>query len=146
MTTTQSIITEDLQAYESVMWFTSSYLIAMASLAPVAGRLSAIFSPRSLVIPVSLFFASGGIITALAHSFGVFIVGRVLAGLGGAGIMTLSVILVLELTSRRRRGLFIGLVNAGFTIGLSFGAVVYGAVVPLTGWVSKSVTAPEDSC
>ena len=136
MTMTQSAIAEELDAYEDAMWFTSSYLIATSSLAPMAGRLAAIFSPRGLVLPVGCFFAVGGLVTSQAHSFAELVLGRVLTGLGGAGIMTLSVVLVLELVSRRRRGLFIGLVNAGFTVGLSFGAVVYGAALPATGWVS----------
>jgi len=48
--------------------------------------------------------------------------------------MTLSLILVIQLTSKRRRGLMIGLTNAGFTIGLSTGAIAYGALMPLIGW------------
>jgi MFS family permease len=139
MTMAQSVIAEELEAYENAMWFTSSYLITTSSLSPIAGRLATIFSPRTLVLPVAVFFALGGLITSQAHSFGVFILGRVFTGLGGAGIMTLSVVLVLELTSKRRRGLFIGLVNAGFTIGLSVGAVVFGAVLPAVGWVSTTL-------
>ncbi|GJC98328.1 major facilitator superfamily transporter [Colletotrichum higginsianum] len=134
MTMTQSVVAEDLEAYADAMWFTSSYLISMASLAPLFGRLATIFSPRSLVLPLGCFFAAGGVVTSQAPSFWVFIAGRILTGMGGAGIMTLSVILVLELVGKRRRGVFVGLVNAGFTIGLSFGAVVYGALLPVIGW------------
>ncbi len=50
--------------------------------------------------------------------------------------MTVSFILVLELSGKKRRGLFIGLVNTGFTTGVSIGAVVAGALLPVTGWVS----------
>nr|XP_036589320.1 MFS multidrug transporter [Colletotrichum truncatum]KAF6801325.1 MFS multidrug transporter [Colletotrichum truncatum] len=134
MTMTQSVIAEELKAYEGAMWFTSSYLISMASLAPLIGRLATIFPPRNLVMPLGGCFAVGGVITATAHSFWVLIFGRIVTGMGGAGIMTLSVILVLELVSKKRRGVFVGLVNAGFTIGLSFGAVVYGALLPVIGW------------
>ncbi|GJC79344.1 efflux pump dotC [Colletotrichum liriopes] len=134
MTMTQSVVAEDLEAYADAMWFTSSYLISMASLAPLFGRLATIFSPRSLVLPLGGFFALGGVVTSQAPSFWVFIAGRILTGMGGAGIMTLSVILVLELVGKKRRGVFVGLVNAGFTIGLSFGAVVYGALLPVIGW------------
>ncbi|KAF6824019.1 MFS multidrug transporter [Colletotrichum plurivorum] len=134
MTMTQSVIAEELKAYEGAMWFTSSYLISMASLAPLVGRLATIFPPRNLVLPLGGCFAVGGVVTAAARSFWVLVLGRIITGAGGAGIMTLSVILVLELVSKKRRGVFIGLVNAGFTIGLSFGAVVYGALLPVIGW------------
>jgi len=45
-------------------------------------------------------------------------------------------VLVLELANGKRRGLFIGLVNSGFTFGVSMGAVIAGALLPVTGWVS----------
>lgn len=134
MTMVQSAIAEELEAYELVMWFTSAYLITVASGAPLAGRLATIFSPGTMILFSGFLFAIGAIVTSQAHSFAVFILGRVIIGVGGSGIMTLSLILVLQLTSRRRRGLFIGLVNMGFTVGVSAGAVVFGALLPVMGW------------
>lgn len=138
MTMTQSTIAADLDAYEGAMWFTSAYLIAVASMSPLVGRLAMVFSPGVMTLASSLFFTVGALVSSQAMSFAVFILGRVLVGIGGAGVMTLSMILVLQLTSKRRRGLFIGLVNAGFTIGLSTGAVVFGALLPTMGWVSNN--------
>ncbi|RFU25288.1 hypothetical protein B7463_g11051, partial [Scytalidium lignicola] len=134
ITTTQSDITADLDAFASANWFTSAYLIATASLAPLTGRLAQIFSPRSCIFVSSLFFSLGAIITSQARSLHVFLLGRATSGVGGAGIMTISLILVLELSERKKRGLFVGLVNTGFTSGVSLGAVIAGALVQLTGW------------
>lgn len=50
--------------------------------------------------------------------------------------MTLTLILVIELAGTKRRGLFLGLTNAGFTTGVALGAVVAGVLVGITGWVS----------
>ncbi|RYP59369.1 hypothetical protein DL770_010213 [Monosporascus sp. CRB-9-2] len=134
MTMAQSVIAAELDAYEKASWFTSSFLIALSSCAPLAGRLASIFSPRSMVLVSSLLFAIGSLVTSQAHAFWVFIVGRVITGVGAAAVMVLAVILVLELTTKRRRGLFIGLVNAGVTSGVSLGAVVFGALISSTGW------------
>ncbi|KAI1850241.1 hypothetical protein JX266_004099 [Neoarthrinium moseri] len=134
MTMAQSTIAADLDAYEEAIWFTAAYLIAMASFGPLAGRLAAIFSPRTIILVTSCFFVVGGLVTARAYSLPVFILGRVMTGIGGAGIFVLAMILVLELTSKRKRGLFVGLVNSGFTTGVSLGAVVFGALIPITGW------------
>lgn len=134
MTMVQSAIAEELEAYELATWFTSAYMIAMASSAPLAGRLATIFSPGFMILASGLSVATGGIVTSQAGSFAVFTMGRVLTGVGGGGVMTLSLILVLQLTSRRRRGLFVGMVNLGFTLGVSFGAVVFGALQPVLGW------------
>jgi predicted MFS family arabinose efflux permease len=130
----QSSIAEELEAYELATWFTSAYMIAVASSAPLAGRLATIFSPGLMILGSGLSLAVGAIVTSQAGSFAVFTLGRVLTGIGGGGVMTLSLILVLQLTSRRRRGLFVGMVNLGFTVGVSFGAVVFGALLPVLGW------------
>lgn len=136
MTIIQGTIAAELEAYDAAMWFTTAYLIAASSLAPLAGRLTTIFSPRALALPIALFVAAGSLVSSRARSTAAFITGRVLTGVGAAGVMTLALVLVLELTSKTSRGLFIGLVNAGFTVGVSGGAVLYGAALPLIGWVS----------
>ena len=57
--------------------------------------------------------------------------------------MTVSLILVLELSTKKRRGLHIGLVNSVFTMGVSFGAVIAGALLPITGWVCFALCLPS---
>ncbi|KAM3076556.1 hypothetical protein ACMFMG_007364 [Clarireedia jacksonii] len=106
----------------------------MSSMAPVAARLAQIFSPRTCIMIAAVMFAIGGIVTSQALDLKTFLIGRAICGIGGAGILTISFILVLELTSRKRRGVFIGLVNSGFTLGVSLGAVVAGALLSVTGW------------
>jgi len=112
ITTTQSAIAADLDAYDSAMWFTGAYLISMSSVSPLAGRLAMIFSPAVMVLLSSLCFALGAVATAVAPSLAVFLFGRVLEGIGSGGIMTLCMIFVIQLTSKKRRGLWIGLTNA----------------------------------
>jgi len=136
VTTTQSKIAEDLDAFAAASWFTSAYMIAMSSTTILAGRLAQIFSPRSCVLVSSIFFGVGGVIASQGKSMQVFLLGRIVQGIGGGSIMTVSLILVLELSAKKRRGLHIGLVNSVFTMGVSFGAVIAGALLPITGWVS----------
>ncbi|EKD16548.1 putative MFS multidrug transporter [Drepanopeziza brunnea f. sp. 'multigermtubi' MB_m1] len=130
ITTTQSRIAEDLDAFAEASWFTSTYLIAMSSCSPLAAKLAEIFSPRNCVFAASILFAVGDVITSQAHTLLVFLLGRAIQGIASAGIMTTSYILVLELSGKKKRGLFIGLVNTGFTTGVSFGAVIAGALLP----------------
>ncbi|KAK0726956.1 major facilitator superfamily domain-containing protein [Lasiosphaeria miniovina] len=134
ITTTQSTIAADLDAYEYAMWFTSAYMITASSVTPLVGRLAMIFSSGPMILFSALFFSVGALVTSQAQSFVVFILGRVLVGVGAGGIMTLSLILVIQLTSKRRRGLWVGLTNAGFSMGVSTGAVVFGALLPVLGW------------
>lgn len=138
MTMTQSTIARDLNSYSSSMWFTTAYLIAASALAPLVGRLATIFPPRALVPAAAGLMALGCVCSARSATFAQFVASRVIMGLGAAGVMTLAVVFVLGLVREKRRGMFIGLVNVGFTIGLSFGAVVFGAAEPVVGWVGCS--------
>jgi predicted MFS family arabinose efflux permease len=78
--------------------------------------------------------ASGSVITSQAPRLAVFLVGRALSGVGGAAVFPVSLILIIELTSVRRRGLYIGCVNTCYTIGIALGAVIAGALDSLIGW------------
>lgn len=109
--------------------------ISLSSVTPLTGRLSAIFTPRIYVIFSSVILSIGLFITAVAPTFAVFILGRIIAGCGSAGLMSTAIILALDLSSSRRRGLFIGLINCGFTTGVASGAVLAGLLTPTWGWV-----------
>ncbi|KAJ4396043.1 hypothetical protein N0V93_000259 [Gnomoniopsis smithogilvyi] len=134
ITMIQGYIADDLDAHDKAIWFTSVFLIVVGCTSPLSGRLATIFSLRHMVLASALLFAAGAVICSRATSFVAFILGRAITGMGGGCIMTLSLILVLQLTSRKRRGLFIGMVNAGFTLGVSAGAVIFGALLPVLGW------------
>lgn len=134
LTTTQSAIAGDLDAFERTSWFTSAYLIAMSALGPLNGKLAAVFTPRITIFASTVLLAIGTITSGLANDFTGFIVGRVFTGIGASGIFTVSIIIVLELTSAKQRGLAIGLLNSGFTVGVAVGATAAGALLPVIGW------------
>ncbi|KAJ5475708.1 hypothetical protein N7539_007995 [Penicillium diatomitis] len=134
MTTAQSAIAADLDAFDQATWFTAAYLIAASSVTPLTGRLAAIFTPRLYVIFASTTLAIGLFVSAAATSLSVFLLGRAVAGLGSGGLMSIAIILAVDLASPKRRGLCIGMINAGYTTGLASGAVLAGLMVSSLGW------------
>ncbi|KAF2839255.1 MFS general substrate transporter [Patellaria atrata CBS 101060] len=134
ITTTQSTIARDLDAYEEASWFTSAYLIAMSSISPLAGRHSQLFSPRTIFLAATIIVTIGSIITGTSITFRQFIIGRAITGVGAAGVLTVATIIVLHLTTPKRRGLFLGMLNSAMTLGVSLGAVVAGGLEPKIGW------------
>jgi predicted MFS family arabinose efflux permease len=106
----------------------------MSSLAPLMGRLSQVFSPRLCMFFSTMLISIGTAITGLSNSFNMFMVGRAFTGAGGGGIFIVASIIVIQMTAPKRRGLYIGLVNTGMTVGVSLGAVIAGALEPRIGW------------
>ena len=80
----------------------------------------------------------GTIITALSMSFEAFMVGRVVTGSGAAGVLVVASIIVIQMADQKNRGLYLGFVNSGMTVGISLGAIIAGALEPRIGWVSTS--------
>ncbi|KAK3687068.1 hypothetical protein LTR37_019182 [Vermiconidia calcicola] len=130
LTTTQSEIASELDAFEKTTWFTSAYLIAMSALAPLNGKLASVFGPRICIFVSTIVLAVGCLVSSIANTFEVFIAGRSLTGVGASGIFTISIIIVLELTGSKGRGLAIGLLNSGYTVGVAVGATAAGAMLP----------------
>lgn len=63
---------------------------------------------------------------------------RLNLGTGAAGNFPIGIIAIVSLTKIERRGLFMGMMNAGFTAGIAFGAVLAGLLEPAVGWVEFS--------
>jgi len=106
----------------------------MSSTSPLNGKLSQILTPRISIFASTIILGIGTLITAFANNFAVFIAGRAVTGVGAAGIYTVSIIIVIDLSTPKRRGLFMGLLNSGFTIGVAAGATIAGALLPAMGW------------
>lgn len=111
------------------------FKIAASSVTPLAGRFAAIFTARLCLVFSSTVLAIGLFITAAAPSLAVFLLGRAVTGLGSGGLMSIAIMLILDYTSTRRRGLFIGLISTNYTVGLASGAVLAGLLTPIIGWV-----------
>lgn len=134
--TIQSSIATELQTYDpgTITWLTGAYLIAVTSLTPVAGRLSLIFTSRIYLFASIVVQSCGLLITSQAPTFAGFLFGRAITGVGSAAITPVAFILVTELTSKRRRGLFFGCINTAYTAGVACGAIIAGALEPVVGW------------
>jgi len=133
LTTVQGAIAEDLNAYDSTTWFMSTYLLAMASTGPVYGKLSYIFAARYLILFASFILAFGSLASALTRTVEPFLLGRVLGGIGAAGIVSVTQVLI-QYVPEKRRGLAQGGLNCGYTIGVASGAILAGAIQPRLGW------------
>ena len=107
----------------------------MASFTPIIGRLCEIFRPSSCLVVATTLFAFGALTAGTATGLVGFLVGRAMCGLAASATTPISTILVLQLAPVRYRGLFIGLVNSGYTFGVSLGSISAGALVETVGWV-----------
>src|SRR5262245_58797476 len=105
-------IAASLGEVERATWVVVSYLVAITIAAPVYGQLGDIFGRRRLMLVALAIFMASSLLCALARSMEMLTVGRVLQGLGGGGLMTLSQALVGETIPPRDRARYQGYLAA----------------------------------
>lgn len=115
-------------------WLASAYLIANAALQPLSGRLTDIYGRKAGLIFSNVFFAAGNLICGLARHQWVMILGRVVAGMGGGGLNTISSFVASDLVPLRKRGIYQGFGNICWGLGSGLGGVFGGWVHDRWGW------------
>lgn len=117
-------------------WLATAYLIANAACQPISGRLTDIFGRGPGLVFSNVFFAAGNLICGLATDRYAMIFGRVVAGVGGGGLMAISTFLASDLVPLRRRGIVQGIGNICYGSGAMLGGVFGGLINDRTamGW------------
>lgn len=129
-------IAEQFKVGASAQWLVTGYLIAMASLQPVAGKLGDRLGRRPLLLGGMAYFAVASLGAALAPSFGWLLAFRIQQGVAGALAFPNGAALLREAIPAARRGSRFGLVGAGAGLAAALGPPLAGLLVWLTGWQS----------
>jgi len=121
---------------ERASWVVVSYLIASTVAAPIYGRLGDAFGRRKLMYVALAVFIIASILCAAAPTIELLSLARVLQGLGGGGLMTLSQALIGEAIPPRERARYQGYLAAIAVCANSFGPVAGGYLTEHFGWRS----------
>ena len=84
-------------------WVVVSYLIASTVAAPIYGRLGDAFGRRRLMFGALFIFVAASLFCAASPTIELLALARVLQGLGGGGLMTLSQAVIGEAIPPRER-------------------------------------------
>lgn len=126
--TLSAAISSEFKSLSLLSWLATAYLIANAACQPISGRLTDIFGRGPGLVFSNVFFAVGNLICGLAQNDATMITGRVIAGIGGGGLMSISTFLCSDLVPLRERGVVQGFGNICFGTGAMLGGVFGGFV------------------
>jgi EmrB/QacA subfamily drug resistance transporter len=134
VTTAMPIMVADLGGMDHMTWVITAYLLASTIGAPIAGKLGDLYG-RKLVVQIGIFvFLAGATLAGLAHSMGVLIAGRAVQGLGGGGLIVVSMAVVADVLPARQRGQAQGLLGAVFGVSTVIGPLIGGFLVEALSW------------
>ena len=112
----------------------SGFLLGYTAVLPLIGRLADLAGTDSVFAGCLAAFAAGSVVTATAHALPVVIVGRALQGLGGGGLVPVTLAMVAARWPPDARGLPLGIVGAIQELGSVIGPLYGAAIVAVASW------------
>jgi EmrB/QacA subfamily drug resistance transporter len=117
-----------------VSWVAVAYLLTMAALMPIFGRLADIFGHKLLYVAGFVVFVVGSALCGFAPDLPILIASRILQAIGGALLSANSVAIVVSAAGPGERGRAVGVQAAAQAVGLSAGPVIGGVLLNTLGW------------
>lgn len=119
---------------EQLSWVLTSYLIAMAVMTPLSGRLAMRFGRKRLFLLSVFFFTIASMLIGMATSLTQIVAFRVLQGLAGASMMPMSQAALLDLWPRRLMPYIMAIWSSVGTIGPVVGPTLGGWLTDSYSW------------
>lgn len=129
-------IAATLGGVERVSWIVVGYLLATTVAAPVYGQLRDMLGSRRMMLIALGVFLIASLLCTVSNSIEMLTASRVLQGLGGGGLMTLSQAMIGETIPPRDRARYQGYLASILVTSSTFGPVAGGYLTHTFGWRS----------
>ncbi|MEU1314465.1 MDR family MFS transporter [Streptomyces tibetensis] len=127
-------IVSDLGGLDHLSWVVTAYLLAATAATPLWGKLGDQYGRKRLFQTAIVIFLIGSALCGAAQDMGQLIAFRALQGLGGGGLIVLSMAIVGDLVPPRERGRYQGLFGAVFGATSVLGPLLGGLFTQHLSW------------
>ena len=118
----------------TVQWITTGYLLTMGILIPVSALLIQWFSTRQLFVASLLFSIVGAIVSGMAPTFEVLLLGRIIQAIGTGLLIPLMFNTALIIFPIHRRGTVMGLIGLVLMSAPAIGPATSGLIIEMLSW------------
>ncbi|KAF8918676.1 cephamycin export protein cmcT [Mucidula mucida] len=128
------IIGSELGGGNQIGWVATSFFITSTAFQLTYGRLSDIWSRKTVLYGLMFIFFIGNLGSAFATSFIQLLVFRAIAGIGGGGMPTIGQVIVSDTVSLRERGKYQGILGISVAFANGVGPLIGGAFAQNSTW------------
>ncbi len=132
--TSLSTMARDLDGWALMSWVVSAYLVASTVTTPIYGRLSDIYGRRPVLLIAIALFVGASALCALSQTMPQLIAARVLQGVGGGGLRSVSQAAIADVVPPRERGRYQGYFASVMAVSNLFGPVLGGFFADYLTW------------
>jgi DHA2 family multidrug resistance protein len=120
---------------DEIAWVSTGYILATVIVIPLTGWLGGMFGRKRYFVGSIILFTVSSFFCGAAHSLGMLIFWRVVQGIGGGALMTVSQAVLLETFPPEEAGMAMAFFGLGVMVGPTIGPT-------LGGWITDNYTWP----
>ena len=127
-------IVGELGGLEHLSWVVTAYLLSSTASVPLFGKISDLYGRRIVFQFAIVTFLIGSVFAGLAQDMLQLIVARGIQGVGGGGLIAMSMTIIGDVVSPRERGRYQGYIGSVFALASVAGPLLGGFFVDNLTW------------
>ncbi|KZT62502.1 MFS general substrate transporter [Calocera cornea HHB12733] len=131
--TAMPTIASQFNSLNQQSWLALSYLLTSTVFQPLFGRATDLIGSRSVLFASVFVFEFGSLLCAVSQNFIWLCAARAVAGIGGAGIMVVIMVIVSQVVPLRERGNYMGIMYARLLLAVVLGPL-FGGIFASFDW------------
>ncbi|KAH8878705.1 putative efflux pump antibiotic resistance protein [Thozetella sp. PMI_491] len=127
-------ITDEFHGLSDVSWYAAAYFMTFGASQTTAGKVYTFFNLKWTFLISMLIFEVGSLICGVAPNSKTLVVGRAIAGLGGAGLSVGGTSIISLTVPPAKRPMMMGIVGMTYCIAAVLGPLLGGAFTDRVSW------------
>lgn len=134
VTTVMPTIIRDLHGLSLYGWVAGIYMLAMTIFMPILGKLADVYGRKRVYLSCIALFIGGSIVSGLAGSMPLLLVGRGIQGIGAGGLMPLAMVILGDTYPLEQRAKIQAMIGPVMILPQLLGPTVGGYIVDHINW------------